>query len=147
MLLWSSLVVFSRNDGIRYHTVTHTVSQCLVLPLSPSRGLSARIAIHWLPQEMIPMRFCLCIVSDSSYSHPHTLLITSTWCYDEIKGTQDQDLFSCSFSDSLSPSHLIVTHTITSPLTFDPCYNCQSVHIHQSSKLSSLLKYTCLFVV
>ena len=43
----------------------------------------------------------LSLVSDSSYSHPHTLPITCTCCYDEIKGAQDQD-FSCSFSDSLS---------------------------------------------
>ena len=34
-------------------------------------------------------------------THSHTLLITCTCCYDEVKGTQDQD-FSCSFSDSLS---------------------------------------------
>ena len=32
----------------------------------------------------------------------HTLTITCTFCYDESKGIQDQDLFSCSFSDSLS---------------------------------------------
>ena len=33
-----------------------------------------------------------------------------TCCYDEIKGTQDQDLFSCSFSDSLSvPLSLCLT--------------------------------------
>ena len=35
-------------------------------------------------------------------SHSHTLPITCTCCYEEINGTQDQDLFSCSFSDSLS---------------------------------------------
>ena len=34
-------------------------------------------------------------------THPHTLTIACTCCYDEIKGAQDQDLFSCSFSDSL----------------------------------------------
>ena len=34
-------------------------------------------------------------------THSHTLPITCTCCYDEIKGIQDQD-FSCSFSDSLS---------------------------------------------
>ena len=33
----------------------------------------------------------------------HTLLITCTCCYDQIKGTQDRD-FSYSFCDSLSPS-------------------------------------------
>ena len=33
-------------------------------------------------------------------TYSHTLLITCTCCYDEIKGTKDQD-FSCSFSDSL----------------------------------------------
>ena len=65
------------------------------------RGLSARTAIHWLPQEMILMRICLCIVSDSSYSHPYTLPITCTCCYDLSKGTQDKD-FSYSFFDSLS---------------------------------------------
>ena len=35
---------------------------------------------------------------------PHTFTITCTCCYDEIKGAQDQDLFSCSFSESLSAS-------------------------------------------
>ena len=39
-------------------------------------------------------------------THSHTLLITCT-CYDEIKGTQDQD-FSYLFSDSLSLSCLTV---------------------------------------
>ena len=39
----------------------------------------------------------LSLADDSSYSHPHTLPITCTCCYDEIKGTQDQD-FSCWFS-------------------------------------------------
>ena len=34
-------------------------------------------------------------------SHSHTLAITCTCCYDEIKGTQDQELFACSFSDSV----------------------------------------------
>ena len=33
-------------------------------------------------------------------THSHTLLITCTCCYDQIKRTQDKD-FSCSFSDSL----------------------------------------------
>ena len=36
-------------------------------------------------------------------THSHTLTITCTCCYDEIKGIQDQH-FSCSFSESLSPS-------------------------------------------
>ena len=42
--------------------------------------------------------------------HSHTLTITCTCCDDEIKGIQDQDLFTCSVSDSLSgiDSH---THT------------------------------------
>ena len=36
----------------------------------------------------------------------HTLLIPCTCCYDEIKGTKDQDC-SCSFSDSLTESNLM----------------------------------------
>ena len=36
-----------------------------------------------------------------TFLHSHTLTTTCTCCYDEIKGTKDQD-FSCSFSDSLS---------------------------------------------
>ena len=32
-------------------------------------------------------------------THPHTLTGTCTCCHDKIEGTQDQDLFSCSFSD------------------------------------------------
>ena len=42
--------------------------------------------------------------SDPSYSHSHALAVTCTRCYDEIKGTQDQDIFLCSFSDSLTLS-------------------------------------------
>ena len=44
-------------------------------------------------------------------THSHTLLITCTCCYDQIKGTQDKD-FSYSFSDSLSlcKSHFSETH-------------------------------------
>ena len=38
----------------------------------------------------------------------HTLTINCTCCDDEIKGTQVQDLFSCSFSDSLSAIMLVV---------------------------------------
>ena len=37
-------------------------------------------------------------------THSHTLLITYTCCYDQIKGTQDKD-FSYSFSDSLTHCH------------------------------------------
>ena len=48
------------------------------------------------------------------------ILITCTCCYDESKGTQDQD-FSCSFSDSLLSE--IITHKPLSigatPLLFD----------------------------
>ena len=60
------------------------VSVCPYLPLWVDR-----IAIQWLPQEMILMRIYLRIVSDSSYAYPHTLPITCTCCYDKIKGTQD----------------------------------------------------------
>ena len=49
--------------------------------------------------RMILMRIYLSIVSDSTYSHSlshtHTLTINCTCCYDETKGTRDQDLFSC----------------------------------------------------
>ena len=44
----------------------------------------------------------------SLHTHNQTLTITCTCCYDEIKGTQVQDLFSCSFSDSLSLSVVVV---------------------------------------
>ena len=37
-------------------------------------------------------------------SHSLAVSITCTCCYDEIKRIQDQDLFSCSFSDSLYPA-------------------------------------------
>ena len=47
----------------------------------------------------LPLLYCApCALSLGS----HTLTITCTCCYDEGKGIQDQDLFSCSFSDSLS---------------------------------------------
>ena len=48
--------------------------------------------------------------------HTHTLLITCTCCYDQIKGTQDKD-FSYSFSDSLS-THTVEMHSY--------CMICQS---------------------
>ena len=38
------------------------------------------------------MRICLCIMSDSSYSH--TPPITCTCCYDEITGTRDLKIYS-----------------------------------------------------
>ena len=73
--------------------VCHWLSICLRLTIS----------LWWIG--------CLCLTEYSSSSMPlytltltlsHTLTITCTctWCYVEIKGTQD--LFSCSFSDSLS---------------------------------------------
>jgi hypothetical protein len=39
----------------------------------------------------------------SAFTHSHTQLITCTCCYDEIRGTKDQD-FSYSLSDSLYAS-------------------------------------------
>ena len=62
------------------------------------------------------------LTSQLSHStHSHTLLITCTCCYDEIKGTQDQD-FSCSFSDSHSthsvgvPSASTLAQQVTTPV-------------------------------
>ena len=43
-----------------------------------------------------------CYHSRALYSHPHTLPITCTCCYDEIKGTQDQE-FSLILSLPVSP--------------------------------------------
>ena len=47
---------------------------------------------------------------------PHTLTITCTCCNDEIKGIQDQDLSSCSFSDSVSMPRYTLTITLSTPL-------------------------------
>ena len=47
-----------------------------------------------------------------SLTHSLTLLITGTCCYDEIKGTKDQD-FSCTFSDSHSHSLSLVLVVMT----------------------------------
>ena len=58
----------------------------------------------------------------------HTLLITCTCCYDESKGTKDQD-FSYSFSDSLYHSStmplytLTITHSHTLPIACTCCYD------------------------
>ena len=55
------------------------------------------IAFHWsLPPSLRLHSYTLTI------THSHTLTITCTCCDDEIKGIQDQELFSCSFSDSPS---------------------------------------------
>ena len=50
-------------------------------------------------------------------THSHTFTISCTCCYDEIKGAQDQDLFSCSFSDSLYPFLCL-------PLALYPSFSC-----------------------
>ena len=47
-------------------------------------------------------------------THSHTLLITCICCYDEIKGTKDQD-FSYSFSDSLFSLSLRGKHCLCTP--------------------------------
>ena len=50
----------------------------------------------------LPLTLFICVTLILSLrTHSHTLLITCTRCYDEIKGTQDNDS-SYSFSDSLS---------------------------------------------
>ena len=63
-------------------------------------------------------RLGLGICSSTSHSHSHALTVYCTCCYDEIKRIQDQDLFSCSFSDSLSLSSLLSLplYLLSSPL-------------------------------
>ena len=43
------------------------------------------------------------------HSHSHVFTIACTCCYDQIKGIHDQDLFSCSFSDSHSQRPLLLS--------------------------------------
>ena len=71
-------------------------------------------------------------LSDShSQSHSHTLTTYCTCCYDEIKGAQDQDLFSCSFSDSLSETH---TDSLTHSLSLSHTLSCfLATHPHPES--------------
>ena len=75
-------------------------------------------------------------LSASSYSHPHTLPITCTCCHDEIKGTQDQDLFSCSFSNSLlalssAPQPLIILSPSASLASLASVVKSQSLGVTQ----------------
>ena len=74
-------------------------------------------------------RPCLCTITQShshTLTHSHTLLITFTCCYDEIKGSKDQD-FSYSFSDSLSCTiHIMLLRAFCSCLSLlpSPCSCC-----------------------
>ena len=70
-------------------------------PSSPCPLLSA--SGKHKPLSYVVRLLGLSICSSTSHSHSHALTITCTCCYDEIKGIQDQDLFTCSFSDSLCP--------------------------------------------
>ena len=93
----------------------------LPLPTLPSHYSLTRPATHC---PLIHQCACsLVVVSLSLYAlasalqprthpiiHQHAHNITCTSCCDEIKGVQDQDLFSCSFSDFHS-THC--AHTVT----------------------------------
>ena len=54
--------------------------------------------LYYYHLTTLPTSIALSLIT---LTHSHTLLITGTYCYDQIKGTQDTD-FSYSFSDSLS---------------------------------------------
>ena len=79
-----------------YPSVSVCLCMCITLYVSMCVSFSRLLCVSPSP----------CCCSDSSYSHSHTLTITCTCCYDEIKGTQDPDLFSCSFSLIIPPGLL-----------------------------------------
>ena len=81
------------------------------LPLSQTYPLSLTLSKGPLVKHNPHLMWCDVWVWASTFqphnhtiTHNHTLPITCTCCYDEVKGTQDQD-FSCSFSDSHSLTH------------------------------------------
>ena len=73
----------------------------------------------------------------------HTLLITCTCCYDEIKGTQDQDLYSYSFSDSLSQyaahTHVQDGRWMNSEQQFAPSQQTSQVRTSAAASSGSVL--------
>ena len=82
--------------GALYVTATATASASVVdrwqgkLPPPGVRSTVADLLAH-----------CCFTLYNHTLTHSHTLLITCTCCYDQIKGTQDKD-FSYSFSESHS---------------------------------------------
>ena len=79
---------------------------------------------------------CTCTITPSLFT------ITCTCCYDEIKGTQNQDLFSCSFSDSLSlfsPSRLLCLCLSHSPFLFLSLVFARSLSLAVSLRVNKLL--------
>ena len=76
-------------------------------PLTRSRGLDGGPRANRLGTSKVS----LALISSTmtlhtlTIAHSYALTITCTCCHDEIKGTQDQDLFSCSFSILPSPHH------------------------------------------
>ena len=89
-------------------TLPPFLSTCLsLLPLTLPPFLSTCLS----PSFTLPL---------SRPLHSHTLPITCTYCYDEIKGTQDQDLVSHARSLILS----LYTHTLTHPHTLTITCTC-----------------------
>ena len=86
------------------HTPTHCLSLVLVVLIEP-KELKTKIS-H---THSLILSYCALLDHASLHTHNHPLPITCTCCYDEIKGTQDQDLFSCSFCHSLILSHCALT--------------------------------------
>ena len=90
-----------------------TASDCLPIymsaypslsPLSLSHSVSHGVYLSASVFVYLTLSLCLSLslcLDSLSHSVSHTLLITCTCCYDQIKGTQHKD-FSYSFFDSLS---------------------------------------------
>ena len=87
------------------HSAAAALSLCRCCSLTPSASLTLPLLLSLTPSASLTSLTLLLSHSAAaalSQSHPRSLTITCTCCYDVIKGTQDQDLFSSSFSDSLS---------------------------------------------
>ena len=87
----------------RFRTISVSISASQPLSLS----VSVSVSVSAFVSQSLSLSLCLSVSAHThTLTHSHTLLITCTCCYDEIKGTQDQD-FSCSFSAFVSVSAFV----------------------------------------
>ena len=84
--------------------VSGSICRLRVLPATSNASGSTsfgKLSKSLLPTGSESLSYCLCLSYCLMLTHSHTFTITCTCCYDQIKGTQDED-FSYSFSDSVS---------------------------------------------
>ena len=91
-----------------------SITVSLALWLSLSLFLSGSVCLGLIPKLLFALSHTLTHSHNHTLTHlhTHTLTITCTCCYDEIKGTQDLEIYfmlilSDFLSLSLSPSHFL----------------------------------------